>query len=206
MRVQAMLGWSARFLGAGALVWAAASASAQTTVGGVKFEPEVTVAGQKLQLNGAGLRIRAIFRVYAAALYTPTKVSKNEEVLKPGVKRLQMVALRDVKGDDFGRLFTRAMEENASREEFSKSIVSVARMGQVFADASQFSKGDVIVLDFVPNTGLIVTHKGKVLGDAFKEPEFQSLMLKIWFGAKPVDNDLRRALLGEQTTANTNVN
>ena len=185
---------------------AAFPAFAQATVGGIKFDPEVTVAGQKLQLNGAGLRIRAVFRVYAAGLYTPTKATKNEDILKPGVKRLQMVALRDVGGDEFGKLFTRALEANASREEFSKSINSVIRMGQIFADARQFAKGDVIILDFVPTTGLVVTHKGKPLGEAFKEAEFQSLMLKIWFGPKPVDNELRKALLGEQSTANTNVN
>lgn len=205
MRRQFFLGLSS-VLAAAVLGLTALPASAQTTIAGIKFEPDITVAGQKLQLNGAGLRIRAIFRVYAAALYTPAKVTKNEDVLKPGVKRLQMVALRDVKGDEFGKLFTRAMEDNASREEFSKSINSVIRMGQIFADAKQFAKGDVIILDFVPNSGLVVTHKGKPLGDAFKEAEFQSLMLKIWFGPKPVDNELRKALLGEQTTANTNVN
>ncbi len=182
------------------------TAQAQTTMAGTKFDQEITVSGQKLQLNGTGVRIKAIFRVYVAALYMPTKVSKNEEVLKPGIKRLHLVALRDVKGDEFGKLFTRAMEDNASREEFSKSINSVIRMGQIFADAKQFAKGDAIVLDFVPGTGLVVLHKGKPLGDAFKEAEFQSLMLKIWFGPKPADNELRKALLGEQSTANTNIN
>ncbi len=181
-------------------------ASAQTSLAGVKFEQEATVAGQKLQLNGAGVRIKAIFRVYVAALYTPVKVTKNEDVLKPSNKRLHLVALRDVKGDEFGKLFTRAMEDNASREEFAKSINSVIRMGQIFADAKQFAKGDAIVLDFAPTTGLVVTHKGKPLGDPFKEAEFQSLMLKIWFGNKPADNELRKALLGEQSTANTNIN
>jgi hypothetical protein len=195
-------------LGAAALSMLSLPVLAQvpTTVAGIKFDTEATVGGQKLQLNGTGVRIRAIFRVYAAGLYTPAKVTKNEDVLKPGAKRLQMVALRDVKGDEFGKLFTRAMEDNASREEFAKSINSVIRMGQIFADAKQFAKGDLIVLDFIPATGLVVSHKGKPLGDAFKEPEFQSLMLKIWFGPKPVDEPLRKALLGEQTTANTNVN
>lgn len=181
-------------------------AQVSTTVAGIKFDSEATVGGQKLQLNGAGVRIRLIFRVYAAGLYTPSKMTKNEDVLKPGVKRFQMVALRDVKGDEFGKLFTRAIEDNVSREEFSKSINSVIRMGQIFADAKQFAKGDTIVLDFVPTTGLVVYHKGKQLGEPLKEPEFQSLMLKIWFGPKPVDDALRKALLGEQSTANTNVN
>lgn len=205
MRRKVLAGFSG-MVAASVLGMASFSAFAQATVGGIKFDPEVTVSGQKLQLNGAGLRIRAIFRVYAAGLYTPAKVTKNEDVLKPGVKRLHMVALRDVKGDEFGKLFTRAMEDNATREEFAKSISSVVRMGQIFADAKQFAKGDVIILDFNPTSGLAISHKGKPLGDAFKEAEFQSLMLKIWFGPKPVDNELRKALLGEQSTANTNVN
>jgi Chalcone isomerase-like len=184
----------------------AGNALAQTTVAGVKYEPEINVGGQKLQLNGAGVRYRAVFKVYAAALYTPAKVTKNEEAIKATASRMHLVALRDVGGDEFGKLFTRSMEANASKEEFSKSINSVIRMGQIFAEAKQFSKGDVILLDYVPGTGTTITHKGKQLGDAFKEPEFHSLMMKIWFGPKPVDEALRGALLGGQTTANTNVN
>jgi hypothetical protein len=30
--------------------------------------------------------------------------------------------------------------------------------------------------------------------------------MQIWFGKKPADEQLRRALLGEQTSANTNIN
>jgi Chalcone isomerase-like len=184
----------------------AGNALAQTTVAGVKYEPEISLGGQKLQLNGAGVRYRAVFKVYAAALYTPAKVTKNEEAIKATASRMHLVALRDVGGDEFGKLFTRSMEANASKEEFSKSINSVIRMGQIFADAKQLSKGDVILLDYVPGTGTTISHKGKQLGDAFKEPEFHSLMMKIWFGPKPVDEALRGALLGGQTTANTNVN
>jgi hypothetical protein len=184
----------------------AGNALAQTTVAGVKYEPEISLGGQKLQLNGAGVRYRAVFKVYAAALYTPAKVTKNEEAIKATASRMHLVALRDVGGDEFGKLFTRSMEANASKEEFSKSINSVIRMGQIFAEAKQFAKGDVILLDYVPGTGTTISHKGKQLGDAFKEPEFHSLMMKIWFGPKPVDEALRGALLGGQTTANTNVN
>lgn len=192
---------------AAALLLCAPLTQAQITLAGVKFEPEITLGGQKLQLNGAGVRYRAVFKVYAGALYTPTKATKNEDVLKTNApKRLHLVALRDVSGDDFGKLFTRGMEANASREDFAKSINSVIRMGQIFADAKQFKQGDVILIDYVPNVGTIVSHKGKQLGDAFKEPEFQALMMKIWFGQKPADDAFRGALLGQQTSANTNVN
>ena len=183
--------------------FACISASAQVTLAGVKFDPEATVGGQKLPLNGAGVRFKAVFKVYAIGLYTPKKVTKNEEVLDARTpKRLQLVALRDVGGDEFGKLFSRAIEENATREEFSKSINAVVRMGQIFADQKQFTKGDVILVDYVPGTGLTLTAKGKQQ-EVFKEPQFASIMYKIWFGAHPPDTSLQKALLGESNYTNS---
>lgn len=179
------------------------AAFAQATVGGVRFEPEASVGGQKLKLNGAGVRYRAVFKVYAAGLYLPDKASRNDEVLNDGVaKRLHLVALRDVTGEEFGKLFTRGMEANTSREEFGKLINPVVRMGQLFSDAKQFRQGDAITIDYAPGIGMVFGLRGKALGEPFKEPGFQALMYKIWFGPKPVDEALRGALLGERTTAN----
>ena len=178
------------------------NASAQVTLAGAKFEPDATVGGQKLVLNGAGIRYKAMFKVYAMGLYAPKKLTRNEEVLDQKTpKRLQLVALRDVGGDEFGKLFTRALEENATREEFSKSINAVIRMGQIFADQKQFTKGDVVMIDYVPGTGLSITAKGKQQ-EVFKEPQFSSIMYKIWFGAHPPDMALQKALLGEQNYTN----
>ena len=71
-------------------------AAAPTTT---KFEPAVEVQGAKLQLNGAGTRYKAIFKVYDMALYTTKKVSSPAELLAlPGPKRLQFVALRELPG------------------------------------------------------------------------------------------------------------
>ncbi len=191
---------------ASALGLLALPAQAQVTLAGVKFDPEVTVAGQKLQLNGAGVRFRLVFKVYAAGFYTPTKVTTNEAAIRAsGVKRMQLVALRDVSGDEFGKLFSRSMEANANREEFSKSIAGVIRMGQIFADARNFKQNDIILLDYIPGTGTVISHRGKQMGEPIKESEFNNLLLKIWFGPKPVDEPLRQALLGGQSTANTNL-
>jgi hypothetical protein len=177
-------------------------ASAQVNLAGAKFEPDVVVGGQKLALNGAGIRYKAMFKVYAVGLYMPKKATHNEEVLDARTpKRLQLVALRDVGGDEFGKLFARAIEENATREEFAKSINAVIRMGQIFADQKQFAKGDIVNIDYVPGTGLSITAKGKQQ-DVFKEPQFSSIMYKIWFGAHPPDTALQKALLGEMNYTN----
>src|SRR6185369_4586880 len=46
-----------------------------------RFEPSLDVQGTKLQLNGAGVRYRAIFKVYELALYTTKKVTTSAELL-----------------------------------------------------------------------------------------------------------------------------
>jgi Chalcone isomerase-like len=180
---------------------------AQSKVADVVYPNEVTVGGQKLLLNGFGMRFRFGFKGYAAALYTPIKVTKNEDVIKPTLaKRLHMVAQRDLKGDELGKLFARGMEDNMAKEDFSKLVNGVVRMGNIFAEGKQFNKGESIIVDNIPGTGLVVNFRGKQQGEPIKEPEFAENFFKIWFGKKPADEALRVALLGGQSTANTNVN
>lgn len=180
------------------------NASAQVTLSGVRLEPEAGLAGNKLVLNGAGIRYKAFIKVYVAGLYTPRKMARADEVLDPRVpKRLELVALRDVGGDEFGKLFARAVEENATREEFSKSINAVIHMGEIFAQAKQFSKGERVLIDYVPGTGLTISYKGRQQGEVFREPQFSAMMYKIWFGPHPPDTALQKALLGEQNYTNS---
>lgn len=180
---------------------------AQTKIADVVYPNEVTVGGQKLLLNGYGMRFRFGFRGYTAALYAPNKLTKNEDVIKPTVaKRMHLVAQRDLKGDELGKLFSRGMEENMAKEDFSKIINGVIRMGNIFAEGKQFNKGESIIVDNIPGTGFVTTFRNKQQGDPIKEPEFAENFFKIWFGKKPADEALRVALLGGQSSANTNIN
>ena len=60
---------------------AAATSAAAIDVDGVKIDDKVGVGGQELVLNGAGVRKRAIFKVYVGSLYVPTKARTAQEVL-----------------------------------------------------------------------------------------------------------------------------
>jgi hypothetical protein len=55
-------------------------------VSGVKMEDTIDFRGAKLELNGAGVRYKAVFKVYAAGLYLTKKASTAEEVMvaRPG--------------------------------------------------------------------------------------------------------------------------
>jgi hypothetical protein len=188
-------------LGAAALLIAALCppAIAQTTdLAGAKFEPTATVAGAPLVLNGAGVRYKAVFKVYAAGLYLSSKANTPEAVLAaPGPKRVQVVMLREIDANELGKLFTRGMQDNAPRDEFVKCIPGTIRMGEIFAVKKKLLAGDTFSVDWQPGSGTVVRINGKAANEPIVEPEFYSGMLRIWLGKSPADLMLRDAMLGK---------
>lgn len=176
---------------------AATASWAATELAGVKIEDTATVAGTKLQLNGAGIRYKGPFKVYVGDLYTTQKVkSLDELVAAPGPKRLTMTFLREIEAASFGKLLTRGVEDNISKNEMSKLVPGMIRMGDIFTLNKSLIPGDVITLDWIPGIGMVVTAKGKVQGEPFKEPEFYRAIMSIWFGPVPADWKLKDAMLG----------
>lgn len=179
------------------------TASAQTPAttvdaGGAKFETTAEVGGQKLLLNGTGVRYRAIFKVYGAGLYLPAKADSTEAVLKmAGPKRIMLKLLRDVDGKDLGKAFTDGMEKNLVAEERARTITGIFKFGQIFQDIKRASSGTPIHVDWLPNTGAQVYVDGKATGEPIKEVEFFNAVLRIWLGDKPADDKLKAGLLGQ---------
>ena len=79
----------------------------------------------------------------------------------------------------------------------SKHIPGLVRMGQIFAEQKKLVAGDTIVVDWIPNTGTVISVKGVVQGAASKEPEFYNGFLSIWLGPNPPDFQIKDALLGK---------
>jgi hypothetical protein len=181
-----------------------ASASAQPTapagidVAGVRYAPTTGVGPATLQLNGAGIRYKAVFKVYAAGLYLGAKAATPEAVYAaPGAKRLHVVMLRDIDANELGKLFTDGMQKNATREEFGKSIPGTLKLAEVFAAKKRLVSGDSFFIDFVPGTGTVVSINGKPAAEPIAEPVFFTALMKIWLGANPADWQLKDALLGQ---------
>lgn len=181
-----------------ALSWAQSSV---VEVAGVKYDKEATLSGNKLQLNGAGLRTKLMFKVYTAGLYLSggTKLTTTEAVLAaPGPKRMHIVMLREIDANELGKLFTRGMEDNASREDFAKAIPGVIKLGEIFAERKKLNTGDYFYIDYLPGTGTTIVVNGKAAAEPIKEPEFFNSLLKIWLGKSPADSSLKPLLLGAE--------
>ena len=185
-------------LGVCAFILAGSAWSQAVTVADVKYEPTQTLGDSTVQLNGAGVRYKAVFKVYTAGLYLEKKASTPQEVASQrGPKRLSITMLREIDSTELGKLFSRGMEDNMDRAAFSRIVPGVLRMSQIFSDHKKLQAGDQFMIDWIPSTGTVITVKGKVQGEPFKEPEFFNALLGIWLGNLPADFKLKDALLGK---------
>jgi len=186
-----------RILMLAAGVAAAGSALAAMEVAGVKVEDTVTVGGVKLQLNGAGVRYKGPFKIYVGDLYTAQKVKSLEELMAaPGPKRVTMTFLREIEAGPFGKILTRGVEDNVPKNQLSRIVPGLIRLGDIFTVNKVLNPGDVITVDWIPGTGTVITVRGKAQGEPFKEPDFFFAMMSLWFGPSPGDWKLKDAMLG----------
>lgn len=169
-------------------------------VGGVRHPASVSAQGTSLQLNGAGIRYKAVFKVYTAGLYLAQKADTPEAVLAAsGPKRMQITMLREIDANELGKLFTRGVEDNTPKGEYARLVPGLIRMGEVFSVHKKLLPGDTFTIDWRPGQGTVIEVKGQVQGQPFKEPEFFQALMRIWLGNNPADHLLKDALLGKKT-------
>lgn len=187
-----------------AVLTAMPAAQAQNAVelAGVRYPVTVQLGATPLTLNGAGIRYRFVVKVYTAGLYLTTKATTPEAVFAaPGPRRLHVVMLRDIDGNDLGRLFTRGMRDNSSHEAFAKSIPGTLRLAELFAAKKRLAAGESFSVDWLPGQGTSIQINGKVQGEPIKEPEFFNALMRIWLGKSPADAALKDQLLGQAAPA-----
>jgi hypothetical protein len=191
-----------RWLLAAALTAALATAhAAAIDMAGVKIEDQLNLEGNALQLNGAGVRYKTVIRVYTASLYLSRKAQSVEEVLAaPGAKRMSITMLRDIDGNELGKLFMRGVEDNSPKSEFSRLIPGLLRMGQLFAEKKNLKAGEAFTIDWVPGKGTLIAINGQQQGAPIAEQAFFNALMRIWLGQVPADFRLKDALLGLPTS------
>ncbi|MFM9435540.1 hypothetical protein ACFDR9_002609 [Janthinobacterium sp. CG_23.3] len=186
-----------RLLAAACLAAAFSQGAQAFEVGGVKLDDTVIIANRELKLNGAGVRYKAIFKVYAAGLYLPEKKNTVAEILAlSGPRRVQLVMMRDVSSDELGQAFMKGLNNNSDKVDKSKILTQTMQFGQMFALLPGLKKGDVLALDWIPSIGTQCQLNGRKIGEVMLDQAFYNAVLKIWIGEKPVDFLLKPELLG----------
>ncbi len=180
-----------------AVLAATAAYSQPVEIEGVKLEPTAQLAGQSLQLNGAGLRTRAIFKVYVAGLYVPQKSTEPGALLsQKGARRVAIHMLRNVDAGSFAEALNDGLKANHSEAQFAALKGQIDALNATFKSIGNAKKGDAIYLDFAPDSGTRVVVNGTPHGDPIAGEEFFVALLRVWLGEKPVDAALKKGMLG----------
>jgi hypothetical protein len=177
--------------------FSASFSSLSAEVAGVKLEDKTRVGAADLTLNGAGLRKRAFFQVYAIGLYLPQKSSSPPAVLEqPGPKRVAIHMLRDVGADAFTEALAEGIRANHSEAEAKALEPRLKELAAIMAELKEAKKGMAIALDWQPQAGTVMLVNGTARGKPIPGEDFYRALLRIWIGDKPVQDDLKKALLG----------
>lgn len=174
----------------------------------VSYEETANVNNQELKLNGAGVRYKAIFKVYALGLYLSEnkKSSEKEVVATRGPKRFALILLRDMSNNELGNGFLKTVRDNLDNEERAKISSPMFKLGEIFSHVPELAKGSSLTIDLDPVVGLIASYNGKILGEAIPDQGLCDAVMKIWLGEHPVDTALKRALLGQKAEERRGVN
>jgi hypothetical protein len=169
-----------------------------TEVEGVKLDEHVKLGTSELVLNGAGVRTRLIFKVYVGALYLPEKKSDAAEALVlKGPKRVSMTLLRELSAQQLIDALEDGIRTNHSQAEIAVLKARIEALVATMKEIGSAKAKTVIALDFVPESGTRITVDGTARGEPIPGEDFYAALLKIWLGGKPVDADLKKAMLGQ---------
>lgn len=184
-------------LGSGLLAATMALPALAVDIGGVHLADAIKLGNADLKLNGAGIRTKIIFKVYAAGLYLTEKKSTVQEVLEAkGPRRVELIMLRDVSSADFTEGFLHGLSANADNSEKAQLAGPTVKFSNLFNDTHSLKKGDVVTVDWLPGSGTLVQLNGKSLSEPLPDAAFYNALLKIWLGDNPADARLKPLLLG----------
>ena len=169
----------------------AASASAGEFAG-VKMPDTITAEGKTLKLNGMGLRKKVIFKVYVAGLYVESPSKDSAAIISAEeVKRMQLSVLRSLSTAQIAE----AIEEGFEKGAKGQTTALKARLEKLRTMIPNVVEGDQIVFTYVPGKGTVVSAKGTEKG-VIEGKDFADALFSVWIGPTPVQEDLKRNLLG----------
>lgn len=180
-------------LGVGLVLLALTVSATAAELHGVKMPDAITLEGKSLKLNGIGIRTKTILaiKVYVAALYLETRSKSAGQVM----------------ASDAARELRITMTHNAPRErivgEVRDGIQANAkdpgaikdRLDKVLRWLPSLSEGTSLIISYLPGKGTRFAVNGS--GDVMVPgKDFADAVFAAWLGQQPLDDDLKRQLLG----------
>lgn len=163
----------------------------------VNFPDQVERGGQKLQLNGAGLRnkrkLGMQFRVYVAALYTVEKSSDAKAVIgADSPKELRLHFLRAVDADTLREAWTEGYGKNCA-DTCATTADQLKAFNSAMADVRD---GSTITMRFGKDKVAVETDGKEKKSAEIAGADFHKNLLAVFIGDNPPTEELKKGLLG----------
>lgn len=175
---------------------AAFSLFGNTKISGVEIEESLTIGDSTYSLSGAGIRKKAILRLYVGSLYTDQSISNESAVLQgPSNSVINL--------DIISRLITSELMAETVQEGFENALGGDTGAMQPKIDdfisvfREEIIKGDVFTFLSLVGDGVVAYKNGRVLTE-IKDDDFRRVLFSIWLGNDPADARLKKAMLGDQ--------
>jgi hypothetical protein len=186
-----------RFSGFLAAVIVSATVSA-ADVEGYRVPERVQLEGGRaeLVLNGAGVRVQSLFKVYVGALYLPARSEDGEGILRANQpSRIMLRLLRELTPEQITASMTRALHESLTPEQRAPLERRFKEFGASFETLPTLKRGAQIVIDYLPQAGTTIRVDNETIGRV-AGADFNQALLRTWIGERPGDIGLKNALLG----------
>lgn len=172
-----------------------AVAPAQTKAGGATIPNTVSFEGEKLVLNGVGVREKFWMDMYAGALYLSAKSSNANTIMnadEPMAIKIHIVS-KLISSDKMIDAVTEGFE-NSTKGNVAPLKTEIDKFIGFFRD--EISKDDVFDIVYLPSKGVVVYKNGNEQG-TIKGKEFKKALFGIWLSNNPADKKLKDGMLGK---------
>jgi len=169
-------------------------ANAQTQVGDATLPNQITIEGTDLVLNGAGIREKVVFDLYAGGLYLKSKSSDAKSIIN--ADETMVIKLDIVSKFVSSSKMTEAVDEGfeASTDDNIGPLEDrIEKFKSFFKD--EIVKTNVFDIAYIKGVGSVVYKNGTKIG-VVEGMDFKKALFGIWLGEDPADEDLKEGLLG----------
>lgn len=163
-------------------------------IGGIQLPDSLDVAGKTLFLNGAGLRTKLFFKIYAGGLYLLKPSQESDKIIQADAPML--VRMHFIYDGVSGQKLQEAWNDGfaITAPDASESLrPAINDFVTLFSEEAK--KGDVYDMFWWPGHGLRIIFNGQEQA-VISGLDFKQALFGIWLGNDPVDDDLKEGMLG----------
>ncbi|MEG2101285.1 MULTISPECIES: chalcone isomerase family protein [Flavobacterium] len=177
------------------LQFSTVSAQTQLEVNGVTVPRKIEFQSKSLQLNGAGGRSKMWLEVYVQALYLSQLSQDPQFIIDSDTEMAIRIEITSsmVSSNKLTKAMNTGFEKSAGSN-LEQLRPRIEQFKTYLSDA--ITEKDVFILFYNPLDQTINVYKNEVLKGKIQGFDFKKALFGIWLSDKPVDETLKKHLLG----------